>query len=340
MRWRRIKAVGAATVLALAVQASPVAGQADAGRMSLYSFVEPSDPASEASLAAHAGALDGLMPAWIQVTGPDDALNITPDPAGRAVIARRRGRLEVLPLVSNAGFGRWYGPDSAALLASASRRAALLDRLEPALAKLGAAGAVFDFETLPDSAQSDYRTFLAQARTRFARRGWRVGVAAPAADPAWDLQAYGRVADRVLLMAYDQHWPGGEPGPIAAALWFETVVGRASQAIPADRLIVGLAAYGYDWAQGTSAEAISAPEAQARAWRAGVAPRRDPASGNMTYIYRVGGIPHVVWYLDAEAITMQIASARANGARALAFWRLGVEDPALWPRLADVTGRS
>ena len=38
----------------------------------------------------------------------------------------------------------------------------------------------------------------------------------PVDDARWNLHAYARVADRLFLMDYDQHFIGDQPGPIAA----------------------------------------------------------------------------------------------------------------------------
>jgi spore germination protein YaaH len=327
----RLKALIAVALLAGAP--APALAQA------YYSFNQPEDPASAAALAAHAAALDGVMPGWLQVLGPADDIHVTPDPAGRAAIAARGAALRVLPLVANVQAGQWDGAGIAAMLASPARRVGLLERLEVQLQALGAGGATFDFEVLPAAAQADYLAFLAQARARFARRGWRVAVAAPAADPDWDLRAYGRAADLVLLMNYDQHWPGGEPGPVAAAPWFEANLARAAGMVAPDRLIVGMAAYGYDWGEGAPAQTVSAPQAQARARQAGVRPQRDVASGAMTFTYRDQGRRHVVWFPDAETLRGQMAVGRAHGARNFAFWRLGLEDPALWSVFGRGAGR-
>jgi spore germination protein YaaH len=322
MAWMR-RTLIAATVMASVPVLSRAADH-------YYAFNQPEDPTSAASLAVHIGAIDGLMPSWLQVLGPGDDIHVTPDDAGRAAIAAAGPRLPVLPLVYNASAGQWFGAEIAAMLASPSRRSSLLDRLEAQITALGAKGATFDFETLPPSAQGDYVSFLAQARARFSRRGWQVAVAVASADPAWDLKAYGVAVDLVLLMDYDQHWPGGEPGPVAAAPWFEANLVRAAGLVPPDKLIAGMAAYGYDWPQAAAGEVLSAPQALVRAQRFGVTPQRDAASGSMTFTYEDQGRRHVVWFPDAQTMKDQMAAARRHGARNFAFWRLGLEDPAVW----------
>ena len=62
--------------------------------------------------------------------------------------------------------------------------------------------------------------------------GVTVAIAVPADDPAWNLGAYARVTDKLFLMAYDEHYQGGDPGAIASQRWFEAVVARAARTVP------------------------------------------------------------------------------------------------------------
>ncbi|MDR3510719.1 MAG: glycosyl hydrolase family 18 protein [Caulobacteraceae bacterium] len=298
-----------------------------------FAFYAPWDARSAPSLAAHAAAIDWFAPAWISVTGPADTLRVNIDPPARAALAGLGHAPAVMPVVQNAALGAWDGTNAAALLASPSRRTALLDQLEPILASAGASGVMFDFEDLPASAQPDYLAFLGEARRRYAARRWPVAAAVPADDADWNLAAYGRTADYVVLMAYDEHWTSSPPGPIASRRWFSSGVHEAVAAVPPDKLVIGLASYAYDWPAGASARPISAPDAKARAGQAGASARRDAASGEMTIAYADGGKVHTVWISDAAASRGEIAASRRLGVRNFALWRLGSEDPAIWAAL-------
>lgn len=298
-----------------------------------FGFYAPWDPRSAGALAQAAGAMDWFAPAWITVTGPSDRIGVNADAAARAILAARTVRPRLMPLVQNITGGVWDGPDAAALLASPARRAALLDRLEPILAGMGADGVMFDFENLPPAAQSGYQALLAEARARFAARHWPIAVAAPADDDSWSLPAYAGLADYVVLMAYDEHWITGAPGPIASRGWFAAAVREAAAAVPPAKLVVGLAAYAYDWPAGASAQPIAVLDAEALGARPGARIRRDPASGELTVRYVEAGRPHVVWIADAQSNRAEIAAARRLGARNFAVWRLGSEDPTVWSLL-------
>jgi len=48
-------------------------------------------------------------------------------------------------------------------------------------------------------------------------------------------------------MNYDQHWPTSGPGPIASQEWFIDNLHELLKVIPPQKMIVGIANYGYDW---------------------------------------------------------------------------------------------
>ncbi len=52
------------------------------------------------------------------------------------------------------------------------------------------------------------------------------------------------------MMAYDQFSDASGPGPIGHQKWIEGAVDDAVKNIPMEKLILCLAAYGYDWRLG------------------------------------------------------------------------------------------
>lgn len=293
-------------------------------------FHAPWDDASTASLRRHIGDLDWLIPGWMSITGPAHTVTMFPDPAGKAIISAAAHRPRLLPMVQNAKDGDWDGPGMAALLASPAARAAALQRIDAMLRANQAGGVFFDFEDLPDAALPDYRRFLAEARTRFGPRGLVVALAVPVGNPSWDLPAFAAVADRVFLMAYDEHYQGGDAGPIASQRWFIEQVARSARGIPRGKLVMAFGNYAYDWTAGGETEASSIEEAWLAAHDSGAMPVYDRASGNSHFAYAEGGRAHDVWMLDAASAFNQLKWLSAGGLDAVALWRLGAEDPALW----------
>lgn len=303
-------------------------------------FYVPWDDASRASLAAHIGELDWLVPGLISVTGPKHDVTVIPDPRLDALLASTPKRPAIVPMVQNVIDGNWDGAGMAALLHDPKARAALLDRLEPQLVRQKAIGVMFDLEELPASAQADYLAFLQQARTRYAAHKWLITLAAPVDNPEWNLAAYGKVADRIVLMTYDQHTTEAEAGPIAAQNWFVERLKAALAVIPRGKAIVGIGSYDYDWTGEGKGETGSVEEAWLAAHDSQSPITFDKASGNPTFSYEEDGTTHTVWFLDAATAWNELRAVDMAGVGGVALWRLGTEDPGIWPVLDSFqTGR-
>ncbi|RZF65784.1 glycosyltransferase [Sphingomonas populi] len=312
---------------------APPRGVKPAGDVPLaIAFHVPWDPSSAASLRRHVNELDWLIPGWVSVTGPTHHITVFRDTAGKAILNRAVRRPLLLPMIQNAEQGNWDGAGMAALLHNPATRRALLDKLEPWLVANQAGGVFFDFEELPRKTLPDYRAFLREAKTRFAKRGWVVAIAVPVGENAWDVKAFATVVDRVFLMAYDQHELSSPPGPIASQAWFENAVVRAASGVPRNKIVVAIGNYGYDWHSDSSSggDPVAIDEAWEAARESGATPVFDPASGNTSFAYQDGNVRHVLWLLDAPSAYNQIRFLNRAKLGAVALWRLGSEDPGLW----------
>ncbi|QBM76407.1 glycosyltransferase [Sphingomonas sp. AAP5] len=300
-------------------------------------FHVPWDPSSTASLRRHIGELDWLVPGWVSVSGPNHHITVFRDTAGREIINRASPRPLILPMIQNAIDGKWDAAGMEALLRDPKLRKKFLDTLEPWLAANGAGGAFFDFEELSPKGQQDFLAFLRETKARFAKRNWVIGIAVPVGaaedeaggEPGWNIGAFAKVVDRVVLMAYDQHEISGEAGPIASQSWFEQSVSRAVRDVPRDKIVVAIGNYAYNWHDGTG-EPLAIDEAWEAARESSAMPTFDRQSGNSGFAYEEAGSRHVVWMLDAPSAYNQMRWLQKVGLSGIGLWRLGSEDPGLW----------
>jgi len=292
-------------------------------------FYGPWDESSRTSLQRHIGDLDWLAPVWVTVTGPAHQFSVLPDPSGRAVINGAQHRPLILPVIQNFANGQVDAAGVATLLADPAARRHFLDQLEPFLVANHAAGAVFDFESLDAVGRQHYLQLLHEARLRFAPHGWLVTVAVPVGEP-WDLRRFAAEADKLFVMAYDEHSNDGPAGPIASQQWWVSSVASAVRQIPRGKVIVTIGNYAYDWHDGTGD-----PEDVEEAWvdsgDSDAPPVFDRVSGNSTFGYQdEDGHSHTVWMLDAASAFNQLTLLDRAQIHEVAVWKLGSEDPALW----------
>ena len=303
------------------------------------------DDNSLSSLKRNLGQLDVLVPEWWHLGAGGSLLpeSSVKNAGMLSLVRQRRPNLKIMPLVNNydPSTQSWASARLGAVLHDPAQRTGLEHALLTGVQQNNFAGLNVDFENLPDSAQNDYVTFIAELSAQLHDLGKRLTLDAPLDDPAFKYAALGKLADSVILMAYDEHEETSEAGPIASQGWLQKNVAQRLKDIPADRLTVALGSYGYDWAQGGNTE-LTYQDALSLAHDSGVKPALDTNSLNPTFRYTDdAGRAHTVWYLDAVSTFDAAQAVRSLGIRQVAMWRLGSEDPSVWNafRLAPEAAR-
>ncbi len=290
-------------------------------------FYVPWDEESAESLRRHFDDIDVLAAGDGEIDPRNGSLVIDRDPELHAILLARAHRPQVWLMVQNIFAEKWQVAPTIAQFRNRQASDHLIGQVIAEVQKSGWQGAVFDVENLPDEALPSYVRFLAQAHQSFAKAGLKLAATVPAGDPGWPLQAIGAATDRTILMAYDEHWQGGQPGPIASQDWFARQVATARALVPANKLVVALGNYAYDYHDGT-ADALTIPEAWLAAHDSGTLPTWDSVSGTSGFAFDDNGHGHVVWMLDAATSWNELR--QLGGVAGVGVWRLGSEDPGLW----------
>jgi spore germination protein YaaH len=163
--------------------------------------------------------------------------------------------------------------------------------------------------------------------------------------------------DTVIIMAYDYHYAGSYvTGPVApgegAGIISEydtgTAVEEALNTIPADKLILGIPLYGYEWEtiESASRSAVIAGSGQtisnsrAEDFLSGCATcsaRFDPIDMEESIIYKdqETGTYHQIFYPDKMATEYKVKLAKDNSLGGMALWALGYEGKTILEPLAS-----
>jgi spore germination protein YaaH len=313
-------------------------------------------PAALESALANARLVGSASPFWYAISG-DSTVEEDPGAGEDSVIDALRARgIKVAPTVTESEDMR----DFDGMLASASRRAAMVHALLGIASSREYSGLDLDFEDFAvdpdhnsapaDEAAAGYAPFVAEVcgalhaigrsctvtimpRTSGEQVYWRGRLA----TWVYDYGALAKVADRVQIMAYDDHAPGGVPGPIAPYRWVEQVIAYAAAVLPLEKVELALPAYGYDWS-GENATTITSRQAPQLAAQNGVSMSWNAAQAEDTFTYTAGGSRHTVWYENATADYDRARLAKAAGFAGIGLWAAGDEDPAVWPMLRTLYG--
>ncbi len=318
------------------------------------------DSNSLASLKRQYKDLDLLIPEQLHAVTPDGALTIVDyeryqtvkaNPAEGVALLKddklhrwmksANVELPIMGLLNNYDGTVWRVDEMAQLLANQDARHSLIrDVVEYGVAA-HQAGIVVDFEGIPDKTQPHFREFAAELAPALHSVGLKLMIELPARDDAYDYKFFGKECDAIVLMNSDQHWVSSEPGPIAAQDWFVENLKQVLAVVPAQKTIVGIANFAYDWTEGTnkkwSATEFSVQEALLHAYESETEIEFDPASLNPHYSYvDENNRVHQVWMLDAVTAYNQLRACDRMGVQGTALWRLGHSDTSIW-RIWDAT---
>ena len=254
--------------------------------------------------------------------------------------------MEVFPMVNNFNGSDWVG-DITGFLNDPEARSSFRRQLGLFLSSDRFRGLMLDFESFPKSGQPGYVALLNELSVDLHAHGMKLYVSVPAHNEEFDYAAISAPADGVVVMDYDEHFPGGKSGPVASQDWFVDNLNFAVKAIPRDKIICAIANYGYDWVlkpkkgvlpPDVHDTSVSAQEAwlAARDSDEDVTFDDDALNPHFSYLDE-RSLGHDVWFLDAVTALNHMRAAQTLGIKTFALWRLGGEDRSLW-RIWDVPG--
>lgn len=282
---------------------------------------------SAASLQAHAADLSAIAPLWFGIHSDGSVQHRSGGSLQSIVSAAHRLGRKVFVLVTNMAQDR--------ILVDPSIRQVAVQNLVRAVETNHLDGVNIDFENIDGTDAQGLVDFVAAVHRALAPQGLVTSVAVgpraqsilPVGDmsDAYDYAALGRVSDYVVVMTYDEHGPGTAAGPIAAIGWVRTIARYAATQIPPGKILLGIAAYGYDFAQ-PGTPTITAQQAITAANQQGVQISWSNLYGEPHY----SAPGHNVWFEDSYSAALKFRLVRQMGLGGIALWYLGAEDSGFW----------
>ncbi len=261
------------------------------------------------------------------------------------VVSYAKGKnMQAFMLVHNAGSGSFSKELGQKVLADPVVRAKLVQNIYNEMKSKGYSGVEIDFEALPQSSRDNYSSFLRELKAKIAPEGYKLAVAVPpkaednplSYDGAYDYKSIGQICDRVLIMTYDQHWSSGLPGPIASVDWVDGIMGFAAKTIPKEKILMGVASYGYDWpAQGGVGKAVTAKDINnlIATYGGEVLWNNTAKSPYYKYVDK-NNVERIVWFENAYSTQFKFDIAKKYGINGIGMWRLGYESDDFWKGVA------
>ena len=232
----------------------------------------------------------------------------------------------------------------------------LINDINPLMKQYGFADLNLDIESTRQAsaeARMNFTAFAKEIKKNLETRG--LGTLTVDASPIVLIKPYlinlsdiGKIADRIVLMTYDYHYPGSYvTGPVApvggagidAESDSRTAVAEALKIMPPDKIILGVPLYGYEWETigdtgrsaiipGTGLTASSRRVSDFIDKCATCSIQLDSYAQEHYLIYKDEntGTYHQIFYPDAMATAEKVKLVNDSRIEGMALWALGYED--------------
>lgn len=271
---------------------------------------------------------------------PDGTL-ISPDDALMITAAKEYGTEPVMHLSTLTDNDVFSVELAQTLFDSDEIQQKLIDSVIANMLEKGYTALDVDFEFLGAENASPYAEFIAYCRERLRPYGFGVMTAlAPktsdgqqgALYEGHDYALLGEAADAVLLMTYEWGYTYGPPMAVSPIKPVRDVVDYALTRIPAEKILLGISNYGYDFTlpyiQGVSrANSVSTRQAFTLASLEGAEIFFDETVLAPYFDYTADdGRAHRVWFEDVRSISSRLRLMAEKGLRGALWWNLNREN--------------
>lgn len=291
-------------------------------------------------VAANAASMNVISPTWYRLTDTKGSISSLAEEA--YVKKAHQMGLQVWALIDNFD----SSVSTYELFSSSAARDALIDNMMQEAKRYGFDGWNIDFETLASKTGPHYVQFIKELSIRCRMEGLVLSIDnhVPATYNAfYDLETQGKVADYVIIMAYDEHYSGSDTaGSVASIGFLKRAVNNTLASVPKERIVMGIPFYTRLWAEqetdgvlhlssealtmNGAAEILKQNEAEAE-WN-------EETSQNYAE-FEKDGITYKVWLEDEDSLRKRLEVISEADLAGVAAWRLGFETKEIWPIIEE-----
>ncbi len=215
-------------------------------------------------------------------------------------------------------------------------------------------GVNVDIENVTHNQRSQYTQLVRLLREKIPEHK-EVSVAVAANPNGWtegwhgsyDYAALAQYADHLMIMTYDEHYEGGDAGPVASIGFVEQSIQYALRYTTPDKIVIGVPFYGRVWGVDNTriqGQGVSIKTIQKILNQCPSTVTYDTASQSVKAEFTVrqgdsfsvgGGISltpgnYVVWYENHDSYEEKLALIEKYNLKGAGAWALGQEDVTIW----------
>lgn len=288
--------------------------------------------------------LNVIFPEWFFIDDTGHTLQPRIDSAGLAMM--RKKNLQVMPMLTNFNSAKkdFDGALLHDILNNPEKRKSFISNLTDTLVHYQFKGINIDFEELQEKTNEPLTLFQKELYESLHAKGMTVTMDVAVHNDDYDYKKLSAYNDYIILMAYDQFNEDTGPGPVSAQKWIEEAVDWTAKKIDPEKIILGIAGYGYDWITDEEGnrvvKSITYDDAinRAKIKKAPIAFDNDtynlhfqysgPEKDNETGEIKMKS--HVIWFTDAATTFNILRFSDEYETAGSALWYLGSEDERMW----------
>lgn len=287
------------------------------------------DPQSYLSLKQCIGKLNMVLPEWFFINPKTGTLDVQID--NKAYRLMKRAGIPILPILSNAFNGEFQSAGISKILHNPTLRKALINELLTQCEQHDFAGINIDIEELQENYNEYLTQFVKEVSEAFHARQRYVTQDIIPFNEDYNVKELAKYNDYLFLMAYDEHNSVSNPGPVSSQQWIEAATDNIAKQVPNDKIVLCLAAYGYDWTpKGDNNQSVAYKDAMSLAADTQSRINFDSDTYSLDFAYEDDGTLHQIYFNDAATNFNALRFGCEYGLAGFSVWRLGTEDKRLW----------
>lgn len=289
------------------------------------------DPQSLISLRLNIKKLNLIIPEWFFIDPKGDSVNLNIDTVGYNFM--RKSGVMIMPILSNNYDREFHSEGINRILLNKQKREKLISKVLNECLRKNFVGINLDLEDLNLKSDEPLIQFVKEISEAFHAKGLLVTQDIIPDDSDYNVKELVKYDDYLILMAYDEYSLYSDPGPISSQRWIEQNVDKITAQVPAEKIILGMGAYGYDWSDNpdqTTSLTYQQALSRANASRSKIIYDNDTYNNHFDYKNLSDNETHHVFFTDAATLFNVMRFASESELAGTALWRLGSEDYRIW----------
>lgn len=264
-----------------------------------------------------------------------------------------RGRADYVKKYNDLGIDVWGYLDNSfktdltsEFLSKSSIREKVIENTLALVKQYGLKGINIDFEHVKVDDREKVTQFVRELTGVFHANNLLVSVdvipqiSSDVTKEPYNRKELGKIADYIMLMAYDQHWATSDKaGSVAEYNWVEGNINLVMNQIPKDKLILCVPYYSRLWSsddKSLKSDALSMGQVNNLLKERNAKIKWDEKAKQDYAEYTLNGKDYKIWVENSKSIEWKTSLVGKYGLAGVASWRKGFETSDIWGTIDSV----